>query len=129
MTKITSYEEKRIIDTRNVTNVKVHDIFLLPRYKAIVTSVVPHNHNEDLMVVNFRIMEGPNKNKLYSTLVPKNMSIDCINSTFNRIYNTIYRNKNILSKACFALIIVFLSAYVTVNYNEQIIEFIRGYYA
>lgn len=84
--KITTDNTKHVVLPTKATSLRKSDLFLLPRYKARIVSVTEHKVNEDLLIVKFRITEGPNKDKIYDTLIPRNSMVDRTNSSVSRVF-------------------------------------------
>lgn len=108
--KITSTNDKTPMTARKVPMVKEGARFLLPRYQAQVMQCRPHEHNADLYVVKFRIMEGPNRGKTYDTLVPAVATLDCTDNAISRFMYWVMKNPDRIAAGVFLMSVVFAFA-------------------
>lgn len=92
MIKITSAKDTRTVNPMSVTKVKAGETFLLPRYEAKVMSCNPHKTIADLMVVDYKIIEGPSSGKTHTCIVSTKDTIDSTSSSLSRSIRVLFRN-------------------------------------
>lgn len=110
--KITSHSEPQKCEVRPTPKVKRGDTFLLPRYKATIIDIVPHKTIADIMVVKYKMINGPNKGKSFDTQVPANSNFDCTDTKATRFFRSLFQNSDRVAAA--ALLLLVASAFTFV---------------
>jgi len=111
MIKITSTKDTRPVTPMSVTKVKTGETFLLPHYEAKVMSCNPHKTIADLMVIDYKIVEGPSSGKTHTCIVSTKDTIDSTSSSFSRSLRLLFRNWDKVVAA--SILILVASSFVT----------------
>lgn len=109
--KITSHTEAQKCEVRPTPKVKKGDTFLLPRYKATIVNIQPHKTIADIMVVEYKMNNGPNKGKTFNTQVPANSNFDCTDTKTTRFFRSLFQNSD--KVAAVAILIIILSVFLS----------------